>query len=102
MAAEVMRKALTSAVKLNAKTRDQLAIAVNAAYSCGQSAALLMDRDYELRNTQITLLSALDALKQNANLDQSGSAQKSVKGGGDGSKLGQGGSRGPDGEGNRL
>lgn len=102
MAAEVMRKALTSAVRLNAKTRDQLAIAVNAAYACGQSASLLMDRDYELRNTQITLLSALDALKQSANLDQSGSAQKSVKGGGDGSKLGQGGSRGSNGEGHRL
>ena len=76
MAAEVMRKALTSAVRLNAKTRNQLAIAVNAAHACGQSASPLMDREMELRGTQITLLSALDALKQSANVDPSGESQK--------------------------
>lgn len=94
MAAEVMRQALTSAVKLNNKTRTELSRAMNAAYGCGQSVSVLMDRDYELRNTQVVLLSALDALQQDANLKPSGTTQNKAKGGLDGSQLGKSRSRG--------
>jgi hypothetical protein len=75
MAAEVMRGALTSAAEHLQLAQAQLGVALKVAHEANSSIALLMDREIELRNTRVWLLSALDALQQGAIVDRSGASQ---------------------------
>jgi hypothetical protein len=76
MAAEVMRGALTSAAEHLKLAQAELGVALRVAHEANSSVALLMDREIELQNTQVWLLSALDALQQGAIVGGSGASQR--------------------------
>lgn len=89
MGAEVMRDALTSALEGVGLVRGQLGLARNLASEFtrvhgGYSfSTMLLDREYELRNTAIWLQSALDSLNEGV-IVPVGQSSPAVKGGGDG------------------
>lgn len=76
MAAEVMRNALTSAAEHTRLAAVELEVAVRVAHEQNSSAVMLMDRRMELQNTEIWLLSALDFLKSQDNVEGSGASQQ--------------------------
>jgi len=76
MASEVMRSTLTSVAEHLRLAHDELGVAVRVAHEMDSSAVMLMDRQIELMNTRVWLLSALDFLEYESNVVRSGASQK--------------------------
>lgn len=75
MASEVMRSTLTSVADHLKIAQDELGVAVRVAQEMNSSAVMLMDRQMELRNTRVWLLSALDFLEYQSKVEGSGASQ---------------------------